>query len=104
VQGSFGGVEFPGEQRELAEEQRGQRLPCPRSRPLRDVEQLAGEPVRAVVALGSAQVELLEANWVDEHAGKVFCLVEAADADTAHTVHREAHGLVADEIYPVEQG
>ena len=42
--------------------------------------------------------------WVDEQAGKVFCLVEAPDADAAHTVHREAHGLVADEIYPVQQG
>ena len=28
--------------------------------------------------------------WVDEKAGKVFCLVEAPDAETAHTVHREA--------------
>ena len=42
--------------------------------------------------------------WVDETAGKVFCLVEAPDVDAAHTVHREAHGLVADEIYPVQQG
>jgi uncharacterized protein DUF4242 len=42
--------------------------------------------------------------WTDPDAGKVFCLVEAPDADTAHTVHREAHGLVADEIYPVVQG
>lgn len=42
--------------------------------------------------------------WVDDRAGKVFCLVEAPDADAAHTVHREAHGLVADEIYRVEQG
>jgi hypothetical protein len=42
--------------------------------------------------------------WVDEKAGKVFCLVDAPDAETAHTVHKEAHGLVADEIYPVEQG
>jgi hypothetical protein len=42
--------------------------------------------------------------WVDDKAGKVFCLVEAPNADAAHTVHREAHGLVADEIYPVEQG
>jgi hypothetical protein len=42
--------------------------------------------------------------WIDEKAGKVFCLVDAPDAETAHTVHREAHGLVADEIYPVEQG
>lgn len=42
--------------------------------------------------------------WVDEEAGKAFCLVEAPTADAAHAVHREAHGLVADEIYPVVQG
>jgi hypothetical protein len=42
--------------------------------------------------------------WVDEAAGKVFCLVDAPDADAAATVHREAHGLVADEIYRVEEG
>jgi hypothetical protein len=42
--------------------------------------------------------------WVDERDGKVFCLVDAPDAETAHRVHREAHGLVADEIYPVVQG
>ncbi len=39
--------------------------------------------------------------WVDEEAGKIFCLVEAPDAEAANTVHREAHGLVADEIYSV---
>ncbi|MEX1134881.1 MAG: DUF4242 domain-containing protein [Acidimicrobiia bacterium] len=39
--------------------------------------------------------------WVDEGAGKIFCLVEAEDSEAANTVHREAHGLVADEIYPV---
>ena len=42
--------------------------------------------------------------WVDEKAGKIFCLVEAPDQDSAHTVHREAHGLVADEIYQVQEG
>lgn len=42
--------------------------------------------------------------WVDEKAGKIFCLVDAPDADTAATVHREAHGLVADEIYEVSEG
>jgi Protein of unknown function (DUF4242) len=42
--------------------------------------------------------------WVDQDAGKIFCLVEAPDAETAHTVHREAHGLVADEIYEVNEG
>ncbi|MGG5260634.1 DUF4242 domain-containing protein [Phycicoccus avicenniae] len=42
--------------------------------------------------------------WVDEGRGQIFCLVEAPDAEAAHTVHREAHGLVADEIYRVEEG
>ena len=41
--------------------------------------------------------------WVDEEAGKIFCLVEAPDADTASEVHRKAHGLVADEIYTVSE-
>jgi hypothetical protein len=42
--------------------------------------------------------------WVDEEHGKVFCLVEAPDMESAIAVHREAHGLVADTIYPVVQG
>jgi hypothetical protein len=42
--------------------------------------------------------------WVDEKQGKIFCLVEAPDAEAAHAVHRDAHGLVADEIYEVQQG
>ena len=42
--------------------------------------------------------------WFDEGSGKVFCLVEAPDAQAAASVHREAHGLVADEIFPVAEG
>ena len=42
--------------------------------------------------------------WVDERAGKVFCLVEASNAEAAMVVHRDAHGLVADEIYQVSEG
>lgn len=42
--------------------------------------------------------------WVNEAAGKVFCLVDAPDSATAVTVHREAHGLVADHIYEVQEG
>jgi hypothetical protein len=42
--------------------------------------------------------------WVDEAEGKIFYLVDAPDTDTADTVHREAHGLVADEIYAVSEG
>jgi hypothetical protein len=42
--------------------------------------------------------------WVDESAGKIFCLVEAPDAEAAKSVHREAHGLVTDEVFPVTEG
>jgi hypothetical protein len=42
--------------------------------------------------------------WVDDAAGKVFCLVDAPDAESAARVHREAHGLVADRIFPVKEG
>jgi Protein of unknown function (DUF4242) len=42
--------------------------------------------------------------WVDEEAGKLFCLAEAPSAEAAVTVHREAHGLLADRIYQVQEG
>ena len=42
--------------------------------------------------------------WVDEGQGRVFCLVEAPSATAAATVHREAHGLVAQDIYQVQEG
>ena len=42
--------------------------------------------------------------WVDADAGKIFCLVEAPDAESASQVHREAHGLVADRLVPVREG
>lgn len=32
------------------------------------------------------------------------CLVETPSADAAGTVHRAAHGLIADEIYQVQEG
>ncbi len=42
--------------------------------------------------------------WVDESDGKVFCLVDAPTADAAAAVHKGAHGLLADHIYPVVEG
>jgi len=42
--------------------------------------------------------------WVAEKYGKVFCLVEAPSAEAATIVHREAHGLVADDIFAVQEG
>jgi hypothetical protein len=42
--------------------------------------------------------------WVDEAAGRVFCLVEAPSAQAAADVHERAHGLVADQIFRVQEG
>ena len=42
--------------------------------------------------------------WFDEGSGKVFCLVEAPNKEAAMAAHREAHGLVADEITEVKEG
>jgi len=40
--------------------------------------------------------------WVNENCGKVFCLVEAPNAEAAHSCHREAHGLVARKIIEIQ--
>ena len=42
--------------------------------------------------------------WYDETTGRVYCLVEAPDAESARTVHAEAHGLLADDITEVKEG
>lgn len=41
--------------------------------------------------------------WYDD-TGKVFCLVEAPDKESAIAVHREGHGLIADKIFEVHEG
>jgi hypothetical protein len=45
-----------------------------------------------------------KAYWVDERAGKIYCLVEAPSTDAAKRVHEEAHGLVAQQIMEVTAG
>lgn len=42
--------------------------------------------------------------WFDEATGRVYCLVEAPSPELAELVHREAHGLMADEIVQVTEG
>lgn len=42
--------------------------------------------------------------WVDEAEGTVYCLVDAPSAEAAAEVHRQAHGLVADEVVEVRPG
>ncbi|MDR3573054.1 MAG: DUF4242 domain-containing protein [Anaerolineaceae bacterium] len=44
-----------------------------------------------------------EKYWIDETSGTIFCLVEAPNKEAAERVHREAHGLVADEIHEVQE-
>jgi len=64
---------------------------------------VAGAHARDVAIQASHGVNYLR-YWVDEAGGKAFCLVEAPDAEAAATVHREAHGLVADRIFRVVEG
>jgi Protein of unknown function (DUF4242) len=42
--------------------------------------------------------------WYDPTTGKAFCLSEAPDQEAVLAVHREAHGIVADEIFEVFEG
>ena len=42
--------------------------------------------------------------WYNEETGTIFCLFEAPSKEAADAVHREAHGLAADEIIEVKEG
>ncbi len=42
--------------------------------------------------------------WYNEAECSVFCLCRAPNKEAAETVHREAHGDVADEIIEVREG
>jgi hypothetical protein len=67
------------------------------------VDDVAKAHLADLQAQGGHDVQYLR-YWVDESQGKIFCLVDAPDPEAANTVHREAHGLVADEIYAVQEG
>jgi hypothetical protein len=40
---------------------------------------------------------------VDEKAGTIFSLVAAPSAEAANALHREAHGLVTNEMFEVSE-
>ena len=42
--------------------------------------------------------------WVDEKDGVVMCLAQAKDSTDLIKTHKEAHGLLPDEVYEVKQG
>lgn len=66
-------------------------------------EAVAGAHQRDLEVQGRYGVDYRQ-YWFDEQSGKVFCLVEAPNAEAAANVHREAHGLVADQLIPVQEG
>jgi hypothetical protein len=76
-----------------------------------DIHDLPGVKASDVVPAHAADVRVQSQYgvdyrhyWVDEAAGKVFCLVDAPDRETAIRVHREAHGLEAQVLHEVVQG
>ncbi len=42
--------------------------------------------------------------WFNKEDGTVFCLSEGPNREAVDSVHKEGHGLTADEIIEVEEG
>jgi hypothetical protein len=66
-------------------------------------EALAGAHQRDLETQAKHNVNYLK-YWFNEQTGRVYCLVDAPNKEAAEAVHREAHGLVADEIMEVREG
>jgi class 3 adenylate cyclase len=74
-----------------------------------DIHVMQGVTAEAVANAHSADVAVQEKYgvnymkyWLNESAGKVFCLCSAPSAEAADRVHREAHGLAAERIIEVD--
>ncbi len=73
-----------------------------------DIHEVAGATGEDLARAHAADVEAqrkygvtYRKYWFNESRGKVFCLVDAPSAEAANSVHREAHGLVAERIIEV---
>ncbi len=64
---------------------------------------VAGAHKRDLEVQGKHGVKYLK-YWFNEGTGRVYCLVDAPTPEAAAAVHKEAHGLVADEILEVKEG
>ena len=42
--------------------------------------------------------------WLDEKAGTIFCLSDAPNREAITKAHKEAHGLLPEETFEVEEG
>ncbi len=74
----------------------------------KNVEGLTAEAVAAahkkdMEVQGKHGVKYLK-YWYNEAERTVFCLVDAPSKEAADAVHREAHGLVADQVIEVKEG
>jgi class 3 adenylate cyclase len=73
-----------------------------------DIHEIPGVTAQAVGAAHLADVAtqtkygvVYHKYWLNEAQGKVFCLCSAPSPEAAMSVHREAHGLVAEKIVEV---
>lgn len=78
-----------------------------------DVHELGPDNVTAEAVAEAHQKDLREQGehgvrflqyWVDEDEGKIYCLSRATCAKDVVETHREAHGLLPDEILEVTDG
>ena len=76
-----------------------------------DVHKVEGATTEAVAGAHQRDLEVQDEHgvkylkyWFDPGTGRIFCLAEAPSKEAAIQVHREAHGLVADEIFEVTEG
>lgn len=66
-------------------------------------EALAEAHAKDLEKQGGHGVEYLR-YWYNAREGTVFCLCRAPSMEAAEAVHREAHGLLADDIVEVQEG
>jgi hypothetical protein len=66
-------------------------------------EAVAGAHQKDLETQGKYGTEILK-YWFNEENGEVFCLFDAPNVQAAEAVHREAQGLMADDIVEVEEG
>jgi len=75
-----------------------------------DIHEVQGATAEAVAVAHDADlrvqgkygVEYLK-YWLNEGKGKIFCLCTAPNPEAAASVHREAHGLMAEKIIEVDE-
>lgn len=63
---------------------------------------VAGAHKKDLATQGKYGVKYLK-YWFDEANGRIYCLSDAPNKEAAIRVHREAHGLVPDEINEVTE-